>query len=49
MNELKDMKKKLSKTIEAGTVYNPALYEAVVNLAGCFLDDGEEPDCRGAF
>jgi chromosome partitioning protein len=49
MNELKDLRKKLSREPEAGAVCNPALYDAVVNLTECFLDEGEELVCGGAF
>ncbi|MDR1362661.1 MAG: ParA family protein [Spirochaetaceae bacterium] len=41
MTELKDMKKKLSHKPESDAICNPALYEAVVNLSECFLEDGE--------
>lgn len=49
MNELRDLKKKLCKTPQSGMVCNPVLYDAVVNLAECFLDDEEKLVCGGAF
>jgi chromosome partitioning protein len=49
MTELKDMKKKLSRGNETGSICNPALYEAVVNLAECFLEEGEYLKGEGAF
>jgi chromosome partitioning protein len=49
MNELKDLRKKLSREPEAGAVCNPALYDAVVNLTECFLDGDEKLVCEGAF
>jgi chromosome partitioning protein len=49
MNELKDLRKKLSRKGEAGTARNPGLYEAVVNLSECFIDDGEKLVCEAAF
>jgi chromosome partitioning protein len=45
MNELKDLKKKLSAAPVPGAVCNPVLYKAVVNLAECFVD--EEHITRG--
>jgi chromosome partitioning protein len=49
MNELKDLRKKLSRKPESGTVCNPALYDAAVNLAECFLEEDEKLVCKGAF
>jgi chromosome partitioning protein len=49
MNELKDLRKRLSREPGTGAVCNPALYEAVVNLAECFLEEGEELGRGGVF
>lgn len=39
MNSIKDCRMKLSATKIKGAIYNPKLYEAVMNLAECFVDE----------
>jgi hypothetical protein len=49
MNELKDMRKKLSRKPEAGSICNPARYDAVANLVECLLDGDDDLAWKGAF
>jgi chromosome partitioning protein len=39
MNDIKDRRKPLSNKPVKGAVHNPKLYQAVVNLAGCLLEE----------
>lgn len=41
MNEIKDRKKLLARDKQPNAVVNPALYDAICNLAECFIDEDE--------
>jgi cellulose biosynthesis protein BcsQ len=43
MNEIKDKKKRLAAKPVPGAVCNPELYEAVANLAECFVEEEKLP------